>query len=73
MAKEKELSNKNDLNDVHDPEIEVISQKKESVDAYAEDLSGVDDQPKQRKSNASVPVDKFDWDAFEKDAVYDTD
>ncbi len=73
MAKEKELSHKNDLNDVHDPEIEVISQKKESVDAYAEDLSGVDDQPKQRKSNASVPVDKFDWDAFEKDAVYDTD
>jgi small subunit ribosomal protein S1 len=73
MAKEKELSHKNDLNDVHDPEIEVISQKKESVDAYAEDISVVDDQPKQRKSNASVPVDKFDWDAFEKDAVYDTD
>ena len=46
MAKEKELSHKNDLNDVHDPEIEVISQKKESVDAYAEDLSGVDETKK---------------------------
>ncbi|MCL2501752.1 MAG: 30S ribosomal protein S1 [Bacteroidales bacterium] len=28
---------------------------------------------KQKKSNASVPVDKFDWDAFEKDAPYDAD
>ena len=26
-----------------------------------------------RKSNASVPVDKFDWDAFENDALYNTD
>ncbi|MDY5823898.1 MAG: 30S ribosomal protein S1, partial [Candidatus Coprenecus sp.] len=26
-----------------------------------------------RKSNASVPVDQFDWDAFEKDAIYDAD
>ncbi len=24
-----------------------------------------------RKSNASIPVDQFDWDAFEKDADYD--
>ena len=26
-----------------------------------------------RKSNASVPVDQFDWDSFEKDALYDVD
>ena len=28
---------------------------------------------KTRKSNASVPVDQFDWDSFEKDAIYDLD
>ena len=28
---------------------------------------------KTRKSNASVPVDQFDWDSFEKDAIYDVD
>lgn len=28
---------------------------------------------KSRKSNASVPVDQFDWDSFEKDSVYDED
>ena len=28
---------------------------------------------KSRKSNASVPVDQFDWDSFEKDAIYDVD
>ncbi len=27
----------------------------------------------QRKSNASIPVDKFDWDAFENDAPYNMD
>ncbi len=26
-----------------------------------------------RKSNASIPVDKFDWDAFENDALYSSD
>ena len=28
---------------------------------------------KTRKSNASVPVDQFDWDSFEKDAIYDVE
>ncbi len=28
---------------------------------------------KKRKSNASVPVDKFDWDSFEHDTVYGMD
>ena len=29
--------------------------------------------PIERKSNASVPVDQFDWESFEKDAPYDLD
>ena len=31
------------------------------------------DAAKTRKSNASIPVDKFDWDAFENDAPYGED
>ena len=31
------------------------------------------DQTIARKSNASVPVDQFDWDSFEQDALYDVD
>ena len=31
------------------------------------------DQTIARKSNASVPVDQFDWDSFEQDALYDID
>jgi len=30
-------------------------------------------EPKKRKSNASVPVDQFNWEEFEKDAPYDVD
>jgi len=40
-------------------------EKKESAEVV--------DATKKRKSNASVPVDKFDWSAFEQDADYGED
>ncbi len=70
MTKEKELSPKDQL---QTPEEEVITHVKESVESFAEEAPEVETFPKVKQSNASIPVDKFDWDAFEKDAVYDTD
>ncbi len=34
-------------------------------------MEPVAEAPVKRKSNASVPVDQFDWDAFESDALYE--
>ncbi len=34
-------------------------------------MEPVAEAPVKRASNASVPVDQFDWDAFEKDALYE--
>lgn len=72
MAKEKELSPKKALDDIQDPE-EIIIRKKEEVEDYTEDAPEVDNLPKNKISNASIPVDQFDWEAFEKESVYDTD
>ncbi len=72
MAKEKDLSPKKSLKDDQDPE-EIIVRKNEEVVDYSEDLNTEDNQPKNRISNASVPIDEFDWEAFEKETVYDTD
>ena len=58
----------------HDEQIEGLESKAERIDAYIEeDNSIADTLIKQKKSNASIPVDQFDWDAFEKDAPYDAD
>ena len=46
---------------------------KEAVLEAAEEPAVIVDAGKKRKSNASVPVDKFDCDAFETDADYGAD
>ena len=72
MAKEKELSPKNNLNDVQDPE-EIVIRQKEEVEDYSEEVPEVHSLIKSKTSNESIPVEQFDWDAFEKESVYDTD
>ena len=42
-----------------------MTKEKEMMDAAV--------APIERKSNASIPVDQFDWDSFEQDAPYDVD
>jgi Ribosomal protein S1 len=56
-------------------QIEGVNPKNdERLDAYVEEEAPVAETFKaHKKSNASVAVDKFDWDAFEQDAPYDTD
>lgn len=71
MAKEKELSPKNNLNDVQDPE-EIIIREKEKAEDYSEEAPEVDVLKKKAINNASIPVEQFDWAAFEKENVYDT-
>ncbi|MBR5855995.1 MAG: 30S ribosomal protein S1 [Bacteroidales bacterium] len=40
------------------------------MEAFVEEAPAIVDTTKKRKSNASVAVDKFDWDAFESGAEY---
>jgi Ribosomal protein S1 len=57
-----------------DEPIEVVKKSEESLEAYIEEESAPVDEPTSKKrNNASVPSEKFDWDAYEKDDVYDTD
>ncbi|NLK79917.1 MAG: 30S ribosomal protein S1 [Bacteroidales bacterium] len=72
MAKEKDLSPKKTLADLQDPD-EIIIREKETTEDYSEEVSEVTSAPKNKMSNASVPVDSFNWDVFEKETVYDTD
>ena len=72
MAKEKELFPINSLNNVQDPE-EIVVRQKEEVEDYSEDVPEVHSLIQKKASNASIPVDQFDWDAFEKESVYDTE
>ncbi len=54
-------------------QIEIIKKNDEKLEAFIEDDSApVESFTKKRKSNVSVSVDKFDWDAYEKEYVYDT-
>ncbi|MCI2082535.1 MAG: 30S ribosomal protein S1 [Bacteroidales bacterium] len=47
--------------------------QEEKLDSFREEESAsAEDANKKRKSNASIPVDKFDWDAFEKGTDIDT-
>ncbi|MBE6225557.1 MAG: 30S ribosomal protein S1 [Bacteroidales bacterium] len=59
-------------NQVMDAEEQVVApvRKEESMEAFVEETPAIVDTTKKRKSNASVAVDKFDWDAFESDAEY---
>ena len=55
-------------------EVEVKVENQEAQAApVAETTAPVVETEKKRKSNASVAVDKFDWDAFEKESYYDAD
>ena len=65
-----------DRNEVleQDEQIEIVKKNDETLEAFIEEESApVGENTKKRKSNASVSVDKFDWDAFEKENVYDTE
>lgn len=64
MSKEKQII------DAEEPVVAASRKKEESIAAFVEDEPAIVDTTKKRKSNASVAVDKFDWDAFEKDAEY---
>ena len=59
-------------NQIMDAEEQVVApvRQEESMAAFVEDAPAIVDTTKKRKSNASVAVDKFDWDAFESDAEY---
>ncbi len=46
------------------------AKKEETMAAFIEETPAIVDATKKRKSNASVSVDKFDWDAFEKETEY---
>ncbi len=67
MTKEKEII------EVEEVVVPKIRKEEESLEAYVEEAPAIVDATKKRKSNASIPVDKFDWDAFEQDAEYDLD
>ena len=57
-----------------DEPIEVVKKGEESLEAYIEEEAApVAESTSKKRSNASVPPEKFDWDAYEKDDVYDTD
>ncbi|MDR2584996.1 MAG: 30S ribosomal protein S1 [Prevotellaceae bacterium] len=63
--------NKEMLDDEH---IDGLEPKEERIEAFIEeDASLADTLKKQKKSNASIPVDQFNWESFEKDAPYDAD
>ena len=55
MSKEiKEIENED--------QIEIVAKNDEKLDAFIEDDAAVEvAAPKKKKSNISVPVDKFDW------------
>ena len=58
----------------NDDPIEVIAKNDEKLEAFIEEETAEETViPKKRKSNVSVPVDKFDWDTFETESVYDND
>ncbi|MCK9625921.1 MAG: 30S ribosomal protein S1 [Bacteroidales bacterium] len=71
MTKErKEIINQEDP-------IEEISKPKETIESFVEEVEAdadIEEAKKQsRRSNASVDLEKFDWEAFEKESYYDTD
>ena len=65
----KQMSKENQIMDAEEQVVAPVRQE-ESMAAFVEDAPAIVDTTKKRKSNASVAVDKFDWDAFESDAEY---
>lgn len=64
MSKEKQIL------EAEEAEVAPVRKNEEKMESFVEKTPAIVDATKKRKSNASVPVDKFDWDAFEKDADY---
>jgi len=57
-----------------DDQIVIVNKADEKLESFIEDEGvSVGEVIKKKKSNVSVAVDKFDWDAFEKEDVYDTE
>ncbi len=56
-----------------DEQIEIVKGVDEKLESFIEEDSALVDNTKKRASNASVAAEKFDWDAFEKEDVYETD
>lgn len=56
-----------------DDQIEIVAKSDEKLEAFIEDEAAPVAEIKKKKSNVSVPVDKFDWDAFETENVYDNE
>ncbi|MDO9680980.1 MAG: 30S ribosomal protein S1 [Bacteroidales bacterium] len=55
-------------------QIEIVNKADEKLEAFIEDdAAPVVEGGKKRKSNVSVATEKFDWESFEKEHVYDTD
>ena len=63
------MSKENQLMDAEEQVVAPV-RKEESMEAFVEEAPAIVDTTKKRRSNASVAVDKFDWDAFESDAEY---
>lgn len=70
MLKIKQMSKEKELLDAEEPVVAPVRKEEESIESYVEETPAVEETGKKRKSNASVPIDKFDWDAFEKEADY---
>ena len=55
-------------------QIEIVAKADEKLESFIEDdAAPVVETTKKRKSNVSVAAEKFDWEAFEKEHVYDTE
>ena len=64
MSKEKQII------EAEEQVVAPVAKKEETIAAFVEETPAIVDATKKRKSNASVSVDKFDWDAFEKETEY---
>ena len=64
MSKEKQII------EAEEQVVAPVAKKEETIAAVVEETPAIVDATKKRKSNASVSVDKFDWDAFEKETEY---
>ena len=57
---------------MQDPD-DIIIREKEETEDYSEEAPEVTGVQKNKKSNASIPGDKFNWDSLEEEDVYDSD
>lgn len=65
-VKFKEMSKEKQILEAEEAEVAPVRKNEEKMESFVEETPAIVDATKKRKSNASVPVDKFDWDAFEK-------